>query len=370
MTERAASLDVARRNEREGGRVKIFVAIDGFIKYCKLQHRSPATIRLYRTCLLMLARFLEAQNVSSASEVTIHHLRTFMVDTQERPAGSQNPRRPPARDGHTNTPATQQSYVKVIKVFFGWMIEEDILPVNPALRLKKPGSAQRIVRTLTRRQLDALFAACDRSTALGFRDFVLMLLLLDTGIRVSELCGLTLDSVHDDHVKILGKGGKEREVGMSPMTAQYLWKYVNQYRLAADDEITALFSNFGGRPLQPSGVEKLLRRAREAAGLDDVPLTAHWFRHTFARTWLEHGGEIMHLSRVMGHSSVKVTEIYLQDFQSRQARLQHTKYSPVGDLKLPKPGRGGRMHAARGMSPSSGERRVGDDEPGGSAIAR
>jgi hypothetical protein len=76
------------------------------------------------------------------------------------------------------------------------------------------------------------------------------------------------------------------------------------------------------------------------------------------------------ISRAMGHSSVKVTEIYLQDFQSRHARLQHTKYSPVGDLKLPKPGRGGRMHAARGMSPSSGERRVGDDEPGGSAIAR
>src|SRR5215831_2839022 len=68
----------------------------------------------------------------------------------------------------------------------------------------------------------------------------------------------------------------------------------------------------------------------------DVPVTPHKFRHTFARTWLERGGELYSLSRLMGHSSVKVTEIYLEDFQSRQARLQHTRYSPVGRLKLHK----------------------------------
>jgi integrase len=84
----------------------------------------------------------------------------------------------------------------------------------------------------------------------------------------------------------------------------------------------------------------MLKRARDAAGLESVPLTAHKFRHTFARTWLENGGEVMHLSHIMGHSSVKITEVYLDDFQSRQARTQHTKYSPVKDLRLPKPGHG------------------------------
>ncbi len=66
---------------------------------------------------------------------------------------------------------------------------------------------------------------------------------------------------------------------------------------------------------------------------------AHKFRHTFARTWLERGGELYSLSRLMGHSSVKVTEIYLEDFQSRQARLQHSKYSPLGQFKPPQTGR-------------------------------
>ncbi len=67
-----------------------------------------------------------------------------------------------------------------------------------------------------------------------------------------------------------------------------------------------------------------MHRVTEMAGITDVPVTPHKFRHTFARTWLERGGEVYSLSRLMGHSSVKVTEIYLEDFQSRQARLQHT----------------------------------------------
>jgi integrase/recombinase XerD len=104
--------------------------------------------------------------------------------------------------------------------------------------------------------------------------------------------------------------------------------------------VIALFTNFAGRPLQQSGVSKLLHRAGEPAGIDDIPVTPHKFRHTFARTWLERGGEVYRLSRLMGHSSVKVTEIYLEDFQSRQARIHHLKYSPVGQLKLRKTGRG------------------------------
>ena len=109
-----------------------------------------------------------------------------------------------------------------------------------------------------------------------------------------------------------------------------------RYRYVADEGVTALFTNYAGRPLRESGVEKLVHRVKEVAGITDVMVTPHKFRHTFARTWLERGGELYSLSRLMGHSSVKVTEIYLEDFQSRQARLQHTRYSPVGRLKLHK----------------------------------
>src|SRR5215467_3266996 len=223
---------------------------------------------------------------------------------------------------------------------FHWLVDEEAISKNPALRLQKPSGPKRVKVTFTHDHLNALFAACDLSHPLGFRDYTLMLVLLDTGIRVAELCGLRLESVREGYLVIFGKGRKEREVGISPTTSKYLWKYVNQYRLSADDSIVALFTGFGGKPLRPSGVTKLIHRVGEAAGIDDVAVTPHKFRHTFARTWLERGGELYSLSRLMGHSSVKVTEIYLEDFQSRQARLHHSKYSPVGELKLRKSGRG------------------------------
>lgn len=73
-------------------------------------------------------------------------------------------------------------------------------------------------------------------------------------------------------------------------------------------------------------------------------MTAHKFRHTFARTWLERGGEVYSLSRLMGRSSVKITEIYLEDFKSRQARIQHVKFSPINNLKLRQKEQGNHTH--------------------------
>jgi integrase/recombinase XerD len=320
-------------------------AIKGSLMDWELRGRSKATLRLYRSCLMILARWLEEQSVSEVEDVTVAYLRAFILETQQRPAGLINPRRPPAADGHLPSPATLQSYVKSIKLLFKWLVEEEVIGNNPALRLHKPTDAKRVVVTFTHEHLNALFGVCDLSTSLGFRDYVVMLVLLDTGVRVSELCGLTLDGVHEGYLKVFGKGRKEREVGLSPTTAKFLWKYINLHRPAADDEVRSVFTSVTGRPLTPWGVEQVLQRVKEAAGITDVAVTAHKFRHTFARTWLERGGEVYSLSRLMGHSSVKITEIYLEDFKSRQARVQHAKFSPVAGLKLRQRGRGAHTYS-------------------------
>jgi len=320
--------------------MKLQAAIQGFLMDWELRGRSPKTLQLYRSCLMVLARWLEGQGVTTVEEVTVTHLRSFVLETQQRPAGSVNPNRPAAADGHPPTPATMQGYVKAIKLLFKWLVEEEVIGRNPALRLHKPTDARHVVVTFSHAHLHALFGACDLSTSLGFRDYVLMLVLLDTGVRVSELCGLTLDDVHEGYFKVFGKGRKEREVGVSPTTAKFLWKYIHQYRPESDDNVRALFTNITGKPLTPWGIQQMLQRLREAAGITDVPVTAHNFRHTFARTWLERGGEVYSLSRLMGHSSVKITEICLEDFKSRQARVQHAKFSPINNLKLRQRGRG------------------------------
>ena len=88
--------------------------------------------------------------------------------------------------------------------------------------------------------------------------------------------------------------------------------------------------------MTPSGIDQALYRIRDAIGLYDVRLAAHTFRHSFARIWLEHGGELYSLSRLLGHSSVQVTEVYLREFKSRQARAHHNEFSLLAGFQPPR----------------------------------
>src|SRR5262249_59172915 len=128
--------------------------------------------------------------------------------------------------------------------------------------------------------------------------------------------------------------------GLGPTAARALWKYLHQYRphLINSEHERHVFVGYRGIPLLRNVVNQLLERIGKAAGIQGVRLSPHTFRHTFARGWLENGGEIFKLSRVLGHSEMQTTQIYLRDFQSREARADHTQFSPVerpplGNLK-------------------------------------
>ncbi|GHO44450.1 hypothetical protein KSX_26130 [Ktedonospora formicarum] len=185
-------------------------------------------------------------------------------------------------------------------------------------------------------------ACCNPDTSMGFRDYVIILLLLDTGIRVGELCGLTLDTVFlsiadQVFVKVLGKGRHQREVGLISEVAQQLWKYVNVHRHPRDQDVKAVFLSRNGEPLTINGIQQLVQEAGKRANIKGARVSPHTFRHTFARMFLENGGDVYKLSVLLGHSSVVVIENYLKDFESRSARRVQSKHSPIAHLKLGRP---------------------------------
>jgi hypothetical protein len=118
--------------------------------------------------------------------------------------------------------------------------------------------------------------------------------------------------------------------------ARALWKYLHQYRpqLLNSEQEQHMFVGYCGIPLLRNGVSQLVQRIGERAGITGMRISPHTFRHTFARGWLENGGEIFKLSRVLGHSEMQTTQIYLRDFQSREARVDHSQYSPVERHRL------------------------------------
>jgi site-specific recombinase XerD len=231
---------------------------------------------------------------------------------------------------------TIRGYVRAIKRLFSWCIDEDLLSSNPASRLVQPKAPEYIVPTFTPEHIEKMLAACDQTTMEGFRNYVVLLVFLDTGMRLSELCGLRLSDIDTQfrYVKVFGKGRKEREIGLHPEVGKLVWKYIHKYRSPSDSDEPILFIGHRGEPLKPSGVSAIIEEIKRKCGFEGMRVSAHVFRHTFAKFYLQRGGEVFKLSREMGHGTVQVTELYLKDFHSSQARLEHSTYSPIGEFNL------------------------------------
>ena len=155
------------------------------------------------------------------------------------------------------------------------------------------------------------------------RDKAILAVLLDTGIRAGELCGLMLDCVHitakEGYLKVMGKGRKEREVPLGIKSRRLLHEYLKRFRPAVTDEDHA-FLGHQHEPLSVNALDQMLYRLGRRAKIKGVRVSAHTWRHTFAINFLAQGGDVYVLSRLMGHESVQVTEVYLRAVQASQAR--------------------------------------------------
>jgi integrase/recombinase XerD len=317
--------------------MKLHEVVEQFLIDCKVRGLTDLSIGFYRQHLTFFARKLEQEfKITDLEQVKIIHLRQFVRLLMETKADENNPHKP-TQDKPLSA-FTIRGYVRAIKRLFSWCVDEELLDTNPSARLVQPKAPDYIIPTFTPEHIEKMLAVCDQTKTEGFRDYVLLLVFLDTGMRLSELCGLKLTDLDSQfrYVKVFGKGRKEREIGLHPEVGKLVWKYVHKYRKPADPDEKGLFLGCRGEPLKPSGVSTLIDRIEKQCGLEGVRVSPHTFRHTFAKFYLQRGGEVFKLSREMGHGTVQVTELYLKDFRSSEARQEHTSYSPVGELNLKK----------------------------------
>lgn len=313
--------------------MKLSEVVDQFLIDCEIRGLTGETLSWYRKRLGVFTRTLEEVcHVIELEDVKITHLRQFVQHLMGTKSGANNPRVPTQEK--PLSAFTVRGYVRVIKVLFTWCLNEELIEKNPTARLVQPKAPDYLIPTFTVEHVETMLATCDQKTPDGFRNYVLLLVLLDTGMRVSELCGLRLEDVHDRYVKVFGKGRKEREIGLHPEVGKLLWKYIHKYRKPANPNETIVFIGRLGEPLRVGGVKSILEDVKTKSGLTGVRVSAHTFRHTFAKFYLQRGGEVFKLSREMGHSTVQVTEIYLKDFRSSEARKEHTEFSPIGEINL------------------------------------
>lgn len=235
-----------------------------------------------------------------------------------------------------------------LKVFATWLFEEGYTRTDIFGRLKRPKVGEPVIEVLSDGEVGRIMECINPNTFIGSRNYAIVLVLLDTGISASELCGLTLEhtDIEGGEIKVLGKGKKERYVPFGAGTKRALVRYINMFRPPSDSE--ELFLSEDGNALTYNGLKLVIQRLAHKSGVERLHL--HLFRHSFAVSWLVGGGDLITLQKMLGHTTVSTTQLYLH-LASAHVKVQHERYSPVDRLGIGMAKKDGRHHAAsRGAS--------------------
>jgi site-specific recombinase XerD len=230
------------------------------------------------------------------------------------------------------SPFTICKEVKILRGFGTWLEGEGF--VNPFGELEVPKVPRYIVDVLTTAEIEQLLSAINPNTENGARQHAIVMLMLDTGLRISEVATARIPGLNLERrqLKVFGKGQKERIVPFGQRCAQALMRYIHMHRAKPRrDEFDQVFLAPDGEPMTRNSLEHVIRRLRLASGI--TRLHAHLLRHTFAVNFLTNGGDLRTLQLILGHESLVVTQKYLHLAQ-QLVQVLYEDNSPMDKLTL------------------------------------
>ena len=292
---------------------------DEFIFDCQCRKLSPKTINNYSKQLDYLLRFLEEKTVKHIEDTEPRHIKEFLL------AMSKSGRKP----NYVN------DLLKAFKVFFRYANTEGYTPTILTDKIHNVKKPKVIIRTFSEQELKRMSTYYQGHDFLTIRNKVIMLMLIDTGIRLSELTGLTEAQIKPDYIIIKGKGDKERVVPKSPLLSKWLIKYLAvrksyfAYRIIPDN----IFLSKNDKTLTNTMIDHIVKEAGRACEVSsDIRISAHTFRHTYAQFQLKSGVDLYTLSRLLGHESISITQTYLNGMRDREVLKQAENTSPLMNI--------------------------------------
>jgi site-specific recombinase XerD len=319
-------------------------AIADFLDDQEGGNHSAKTLEWHRTALGFFCGFLaEERAIALVGE----------IDAPDISAWFASMRKTPSSRGHIRSERTIQTYARSVRAFFHWLVRRELLSRNPFDRVVFPKVGKPLIRTISPEEFERLLLACTPpneagpiATRAAVRNRAILWVLLDTGIRVSELCGLRLPDFDRKHgvFTVKGKGSKERRIALGQNCQRNLLYYLDRHR-PGDEELAEwgsadedhLFLSETRLPLTKNGVTLLFARLKKRAGITDKRVSPHILRHTFAIRYLKAGNDPFSLQELLGHEDMATVKLYMR-MNDDDIQEQKRKYSPGDHLPTRMPG--------------------------------
>ena len=301
-------------------------ALEGYFIAASARRLSPHTLADYDNTYRKFERFLDDD--PPLAGITAGTIRQFL--------NSQN--------GVTAT--TLLNYHAGLAALWTWALKEELVDRHVVRDVDRPKPEKRAITPYTEADLQAMLSACTHTRTYARprkracsnirptarRDSAIILLLVDTGIRASELCSLRMRDIDlkNRSILVMGKGAKERRLPFEPNTARAIWRYLSQ-RDDTDRDISHLFTTRHDTGLDRHVLRRLLHRIGERAGVPGA--NVHRFRHTFAIEFLRNYPDVFALKAILGHTSMTMVNRYLEIAQADIQRT-HRHGSPVANWGL------------------------------------
>lgn len=223
---------------------------------------------------------------------------------------------------------TIKTSLNAVKIFLKFAFKEGFINEDIALNIVPFKTTKKTIVVLSNAEINSIINSQNKNSLIGARNLLVISLMLDSGLRVSEVVNLNVEDINIDLnlIKLFGKGQKERLV---PLTDSIL-DYYNNYLQLSKINYGALFPDTQtGKRITCSGISQILRRIKKQLNLKK--LHPHYLRHTFATLFLVNGGDPVHLQLILGHETLYMTEHYLH-IANQMTMSKQKKFSPLSNI--------------------------------------
>ncbi len=306
--------------------------MEGFLLEQNCRGNSKATVKYYEGNILRFISYLEEQKIGTdTSSITKEQIQKYILYLKNTKKWVKTEK---IKSTEQIASKSIQTYIRAMKAWIAWMEEEGYLDRSISAEIKLPKATKKVLEILSEEEISEIFKYLESKSENHFRDLLIIMVLLECGLRLEEATTLKLSNINikQNTMKVLGKGNKDRVVSYGVNVQKMFFKYINQERPEpAHKKIDSLFLKSDGNPITQSTIKQLFRRLKLKLKMEK--LHPRLCRHTYGTMYLASGGDNFSLRQSTGHESFEILNNYVH-LAGAIANIKNKSLPLIDGMKL------------------------------------